>query len=248
MNTSERAPLLLLHGFPLTAAMWRHTIRHFSGRRTVIAPEAADLVQGTLDNPSMAAMAEAAHAALDQSAPEQKAVVIGLSMGGYVAQEFVRAFPHRLAALALCDTRCTADTEDARRNRDAMIAAVQRLGAAQGTEALVNQLPSARAPREAVDEMRKMAAGADSDTIVALIRALRDRRDTCDTLATVAVPALLVRGEDDSLAPPATVEAMRKRLPGAQAVEIPNAGHVPPMEAPDAFNRALEGFLDANGL
>lgn len=248
MNDHNPAPLLLLHGFPLTAAMWRNTVAHFEKDRTVVAPEAADLVRGSLESPSMEAMAYAAREALDRAAPGAKAVVVGLSMGGYMAMEFARHFPDRVAALVLCDTRCAADTDEARANRDTMIESVRERGVVEGTAPLVGKLLSPAAPDSVAGEVRAMVEQGGPEVIIALVRALRDRRDHCAALESVPHPALVVRGADDILALPETSEAMVRHLPNARAVVIPNAGHVPPMEAPDAFNAALKEFLAANSL
>jgi pimeloyl-ACP methyl ester carboxylesterase len=248
MPDYQPIPLLLLHGFPLDARMWRHTVARFANERTVIAPDVADLVDDSAERPSMETMARAAGKALDREAPDAQAVVVGLSMGGYAAMEFARAFPDRLAGLVLCDTRCVADTEEARRNRDAMVQAVREHGVPEGTRSLVEKLLSPSARPEVAEEVRAMVEDAQPEVILACIRALRDRRDNCATLESVRVPALVVRGADDALAPGDVTEQMAHLLKSARMVEIPNAGHVPPMEAPDAFNAALEGFLRENDL
>ncbi len=244
----QHAPILLLHGFPMTAAMWRHTAAQYEASRIVLAPEAADLVKGAMEEPTMGAMAEAAMRVLNSRAPGRKAVVAGLSMGGYIAMEFARRFPEHLAGLVLCDTRCRADTDEARANRDAMIEAVGERGVVEGTAPLVSKLLSPKAPVSVAEEIRSMVEAGQPEVVVALIRALRDRWDHCAALEAVAQPALVVRGEDDALAPLDVTEEMARRLPNSRLAEIPGAGHVPPLEAPAAFHKELDAFLADNGL
>lgn len=248
MDTPASAPMLLLHGFPLTAAMWRHTLARFGGTREAVAPEAESLARDCMDEPSMTALASAAAAALDAHGIQRPAVIVGLSMGGYIALELARLHPRRVAALILCDTRCSADTPEARANRNSMIEAVRTSGVEEGVAPLVSRLLGPAAPEDAVQQIRAMVRDNRPDVVTALIKALRDRRDNCAVLDGFGEPGLAVRGEDDALAPRDVTEDMASRMARGSMVEIPRAGHVPPLEAPDAFNAALEAFLTEHNL
>jgi pimeloyl-ACP methyl ester carboxylesterase len=73
---------------------------------------------------------------------------------------------------------------------------------------------------------------------------MRDRRDRSNELAALKCPALVLVGTADSLTPPAEARAMAQRIPGARLKELPGAGHLSNLEAPDAFEGALAEFLD----
>ncbi|HEY3265291.1 MAG TPA: alpha/beta fold hydrolase [Armatimonadota bacterium] len=234
---NEPAALLLLHGFPLDARMWRRAVESFGAQRDVIAPNAADLFHGEGSH-TIAAMADRAAALLNG----RSAVVCGLSMGGYVAQELVKRHPGQVVRLVLCDTRAAGDTEEARANRNAMIAAVREKGVTAGTAPLVSKLlyEAAEAVRT---EVTSMVAEQNSEVIVACIEALRDRADNTGLLADIAVPTLVVSGEHDALSPPEIARALTNEIRNARLALIPASGHVPPMENPRAFNEALANFL-----
>lgn len=236
-----KTPLLFLHGFPMDARMWRHTLGHFSADRTVVAPNAADLLR---DGPSMQTMAAQAVAALDAVHPAASAIVVGLSMGGYVAAELVAQFPQRVHALVLCDTRAGAEPPEGRSGRDTMIDAVRRHGVVHGTAPLVAKLLY-DPPRALAAEVAKMVEQQSVETTVACIEAMRDRRDHTATLRRIDVPLLVISGEYDPIAPVEVEEALAALNSRGRYVQIPGAGHVPPLEKPDAFNNALKQFLDA---
>lgn len=239
MLIRPETPLLLLHGFPMDARMWRHTTAHFTPHRTVVAPEAGELVA---DGGTMASMAEVALKALDREAAGAAAVVVGLSMGGYIAQEIAQAYPDRVAALVLCDTRAMADTPEARAGRDTMIAAVRRHGVSQGTASMIAKL--LHDPSRALEtEVEHMVDGQDPEVVIACLEAMRDRPDYSDTIRHLANPLLVLAGEYDVLAPRQVEEALASLNEGGRFVAIQKSGHVPPLENPEAFNAALDDFL-----
>jgi 3-oxoadipate enol-lactonase len=239
MPNRPEPSLLLLHGFPMDARMWRHVVAHFGPKRRVIAPSARDLIASGATMPGMAAVALSA---LDSEAPGETAVVVGLSMGGYIAVEFAHAYPERLAALVLCDTRASAETSEGRANRDKMIAAARAHGVAHATAPLVEKLlhdPS-RALKSEVDHL---VDDQNPEVVIACIEALRDRSDHTETIRRLGAPLVVIAGEYDALAPPDVEAALAALNPGGKFVPIRDSGHVPPLENPEAFNAALDDFL-----
>lgn len=237
-----RMPLLLLHGFPLDARMWRPLVERFQHERVVLTPDASGMLTDR-EHPSMEQMADAAAMALEAAAPGARAVVIGLSMGGYAALEMARRHPGRVAALALADTRATPDTDEGRAARDAMIAAVRADGVMAGTRPLREKLLSPNASPQVVRAVSEIIEQQDPEVVVACIKAMRDRRDSTDVLKAADVPVLVVRGADDALIS-AEVARETAGLPANGRLEtIRRAGHLPPLEYPFGFNAVLTDFL-----
>lgn len=241
MAAETPTPLLLLHGFPMDARMWRHTVARFESERPVLAPEAGDLLDP--GNPSIAGMARRAIELVDNSGGWSEMVVVGLSMGGYIALEIAAQFPDRLAGLVLCDTRASADTPEAKANREAMAKAVAEKGVLEATSAMREKLLAPMTGEDVRQEIAQMTADRSPAEIAACQMAMRDRADHTGLLTRLHVPALVVVGEHDAIAPVDVAEQMAKSIPNARLAVIPNAGHVPPLENPQAFNEALAEYL-----
>lgn len=239
--------LLLIHGYPLDHTIWEHQLGHLEGWLR-IAPDLRGM--GQSDAPdlgySMATYAEDLLALLTALGVE-KVVLCGLSMGGYVAFEIIRRARDRVRGLVLMDTRAEADTAEGRRARD--VAAVQaRDGGAQAIAALMlPKMLAAAAPKEnpaLVEQVRNQMAATPVAGILGAITALKDRPDSISLLPTLeGIPVLVVVGEDDQLTPPASAQAMADAVPGSRLAVIPGAGHLSPLERPEATTAALAEFL-----
>jgi pimeloyl-ACP methyl ester carboxylesterase len=243
------AALLLIHGFPLDHRMWAAQLAGLSEQARVIAPD--------LRGFGRSAAAPAGPLTMDQHADDLaglldalgvgRAVVAGLSMGGYVAFAFWRRHRERVAALVLADTRAEGDSPQAQANRDASAAKVRAAGVAAIAGDMLPRLlaPASLANPRLVERMRTMMADQPAQTVIAALSGLRDREDSRPTLPTITVPTLVLVGEHDVLTPPAAAMAMAAAVPGARLVVIPGTGHMSPMENPRVVNAALRNFQRA---
>jgi pimeloyl-ACP methyl ester carboxylesterase len=237
-------PLVLIHGFPLDRTVWTAQAKGLGGVARVIAPDlrgfgGTALPAGPVSMDTYAADVAALLDALDVG----RAVVGGVSMGGYVAFAFRRLFPDRVRALVLVDTRPGPDSADGRKARDDMAVLARSAGAgAVAAKMLPKMVGSGAAPgygQSLSDLMsRQPVAG-----IVAALGAMRDRVDSTPDLARIAVPTLVVSGAEDALVPPSEAEAMVKAIRGARLALVPGAGHLSNFEAPAVFNEAVRTFL-----
>jgi 3-oxoadipate enol-lactonase len=242
-------PLVLLHGFPFDRSMWREQSRAFGETCRVVAPDLRGQGETSLGETKGAATMEemaADVAALLDGLNIERAVVGGLSMGGYVALAFCRAFPGRVRALVLADTRAQGDTEDARRTREETALRALSEGMAPIADAMMPKLLSAgtreRRP-ETVARVREMMLATKPEGAAAALRGMALRRDQTDLLEEIEAPTLVVVGSEDAITPPAEAEAMRDKIKGARLVVMEGAGHLSNVERPEEFNRALSDFL-----
>ena len=237
--------LLFVHGYPLDGTLWRHQAGAFPGWRTLI-PDLRGL--GRSDAPdvgySMATYADDLASLLDAVGVDD-VVLAGLSMGGYVAFEFVRRHRPRVRGLVLADTRAQADSAEGRKGREAAMATAREGGAPLIADQMLTRLLSPSAPEALRESVRAMMAAAPVPGILGALVAMRDRADSTELLPTLeGLPTMVVVGEEDAITPPADARAMAKAIPGARLVEIPGAGHLAPLEQPEGFNRELASFLE----
>jgi 3-oxoadipate enol-lactonase len=243
--------LVLLHGFPHARALWTGVFAELPARAPgwrAIAPDLRGFGASDVVGPwDMDQWADDVAALLDHLGVA-RAVVGGLSMGGYILFALWRRHAARVRALVLADTRAGDDADQARARRGELIA----LARAQGADAVAeSQLAGAlgattRETRpEVVAGLRALMAAQPVEGIVGALEAMRARPDSTPVLPTIAVPTLVVVGEEDALTRPSEARAMRDAIPDARLVPIAHAGHVSCWEQPAAFADALGAFLRA---
>jgi pimeloyl-ACP methyl ester carboxylesterase len=237
-------PLLLIHAFPLSGAMWEQQIAALSQSYRLIVPDlrgfgASPAVPSTT---SLDQYADDLAGLLDQLGLQHVAVA-GLSMGGYIAFALLRRHRERVDALILADTRSQPDTEDGRRTREENARLVEQQGPRAIADQMLPKLLSASAPEQLQAKVRRLIEANERAGIAAALRAMAARRDSTPLLATIAVPTLIVVGADDGLTPPSDARAMHAAIAGSQFAELPGAGHLANLEAPEAFNAVLADLL-----
>jgi 3-oxoadipate enol-lactonase len=242
-------PLLLIHGFPLDRTLWSAQTSALADVARVIAPDLRGFGESSLPTGAvtMETYADDLRDLLN-ALGVQRAVIAGLSMGGYIAFAFYRKSAARVRALILADTRATPDSPEARKGRDDSAA----LARAQGTAAVAEKMfPKMLTPKtiaeraDVANAARALMARQPVEGVIAALIALRDRPDSMPTLAQIAVPTLIVVGAEDALTPPQDAEQMRDGIRGARLAAIPNAAHLSNFEQPDAFNQIVREFLRA---
>ena len=243
----EGPAVVLLHGYPLDGAMWSGVARAMSGRFRVLKPD----LPGRGETPATPAATIEEYAdfvgAIVEALPSP-AGLAGFSMGGYVALAVARRRSPKLAALALVDTRASADDAAGKAKRDEAIATVGSAGVAAIAEAMLPRLlaPSALSNADLVERLKRIMLRQKPETVAADLAAMRDRADSRDMLADIAIPTLVVVGDADALTPPADSQVMVEAIAGARLVTLPAAGHLTPMERPGAVATALGDFFAAS--
>jgi pimeloyl-ACP methyl ester carboxylesterase len=242
-------PVLLLHAFPLSGEMWDSQLAALSGAYRVLVPDLSGFgaSQGVPPDTAcrMSDLAADAVALLDHLGIG-RAVVGGLSMGGYAALALAEGAPERLRGLILADTRAGADSDEARQGR---LDTARRV-LDEGTGFLVQTLAPkllGRTSREkrpdVVARVERMIREAPPAGVAAAQRGMAVRPDRTRVLRRLDVPVLILVGEDDEVTPVTEAQAMEREIRGAELVVLPEAGHLSSLERPETFNETLAGFL-----
>jgi pimeloyl-ACP methyl ester carboxylesterase len=250
-DTGSGLPVVLLHAFPLSSAMWLAQREALAPEYRIITPDQRGFGGSALgaEPPDLDLVADDLAALLDAKNIDA-AVIGGLSMGGYVAMALLRRHPHRVRALVLADTKSSADPGPARANRERIAVAVE---SPESTVLLDEVLPTlvgsttVESRPLVLGRIRGMVQSAPAPAVAWAQRAMAARPDSTQTLAAVDVPTLVVVGEEDGLSPPADAEQMAAVVPNARLVRIPAAGHLSAVETPEVFNEALGEFLSTLG-
>lgn len=238
------APVLFIHGFPLSGALWQHVVEPLQNDYELIIPDLRGMGRSQAsDEAGMATYADDLATLLDAITESRPVVVVGLSMGGYISFEFFRRHRDRVRAMVLVDTRCEADTPQKARDREAMAERVKSDGAAVVAETMMGALFGPNASDELRQTWQKIISSTDPRGVTAALVAMAERPDSTATLAEIDVPALVIVGEHDALTPPDDSRTMHAGVTGSRLNIIPRAGHMSPVEQPAAFNRALRDFL-----
>ncbi|NGY65618.1 alpha/beta fold hydrolase [Lentzea sp. NEAU-D13] len=236
--------LVLVHGHPFDRSMWRPQVEHFTAAGwRVIAADLRGYGETTVV-PGITTLDVFAHdiAGLLDHLGVEKFVLAGLSMGGQIVMECARTFPERLRGLVLADTFAQAETPQGRKNRNDMADRLLREGmSGYATEVLWKMV----APHNtaAGEHVANMMHNASPEGAAAALRGRAERPDYTATLEAITVPTLVVVGSDDEYTPVKDAEYMHERVPGSTLVVVDGAAHMPNLERPEVFNKAVAELL-----
>lgn len=249
-DVGSGTPLVLLHAFPLSSAMWLEQREGLSGRFRVITPDLRGFGGSVLADaePSIATMAEDV-ARLLRSKGVDRAVIGGLSMGGYVAMALCRHFPECVLGLVLANTKASADSDAV---RDVRLRQAERLETEGTVRALVDDVlpklvgPTTYRQRALVyGRVRGLVQATPPSAAAWAQRAMAARGESFETLRGTKAPALVMAGAEDELSTEDDARAMVDALPNAELMVIPRAGHLSSVEQPQLFNQAVAEFVSA---
>jgi pimeloyl-ACP methyl ester carboxylesterase len=248
-DEGEGTAVIFLHAFALNQTMWQAQVALLKKRFRCITLDLRGFGDSTVvDEPSlMSQMAEDVRE-LQKRLALDKAVLVGLSMGGYIAFAFYRNYPEAVTALVLADTRATADTEEAKANRWRSADKALREGASAIADETTPKLLGDTSLNTRPDVVRKVHGiqASNSPTgIAAAQRGMAARLDSTDVLAKIEVPTLVIVGEEDKLTPLAEAEVIHRGIRNSKLAVIEHSGHLSNMETPEEFNQALLDFLES---
>ncbi len=241
--------LVFLHGIGGSKEGWKPQIAHFAGRgfRAIAWDAPGYGASPALADLTWPALAQSLARLLDHLALT-RAIVVGHSMGGMLAQEFTALHPDRVAALVLAGTSPAFGKADGAWQKSFIAERLAPLDAGRSLADLAPALVAGMIGDEpdrpglvaAIASMGRVPAATYRDYIRLLTRF--DRREA---LPRIGVATLLLAGEKDRTAPPAVMERMAAKIPTGRYLCLKKAGHLANLEQPAAFNAALEDFLAA---
>ncbi len=239
--------VLLLHAFPLDAAMWSSQMSTLDDSGMLLAPDLPGFgASGQADvTEDLDVLAKIVYEEC-RSRGVEDALVVGCSMGGYLAFALLRVAAQFVRGLALINTKASADTDQARANRLALADRVER----DGPGFLVDEWPrSALSPLtmlqqpDIVQSVQDMIRQATARGVMAAQRAMAKRPDSTPLLGAIRVPTAVIHGSDDTIIAEVQARAMADAIAGATFVAIPAAGHLPNLEQPSAVNGVLRSLF-----
>jgi len=240
--------VVLLHGFPLSRDMWRPQVEALAqaGFR-VITPDLRGFGDSEVpDGPySMSLFSDDVVALLDHLEID-RAIIGGMSMGGYILLNLLERYPERVVAACFITTRSSSDSETAKAGRLALLERMKKDGTGNMAELSIATLLAGETLRhnpELVRTVYRWMTSVDLRGIEGALHALLERKDYSALLKNFDLPSLVIGAAQDSAVPPEDLRVLSEGLPNNELCVIPDAGHMANLEQPEAFNECLLRFL-----
>ena len=244
-------PVVFLHAFPLNRTMWTAQEEALSSQFRIITIDLRG--HGESDAPLW-------HHTLDQAAEDvrvlldhlsiRQAVLVGLSMGGYILFAFYRKYADLVKGLVLADTRAQADTAEGKEGRFQMAQITYKKGSSAIADIMIPKLLSPATIQnrpEIVRNVWSMIEGNQISGIAGDLMAMAERPDSVPLLKQVTSPTQIIVGELDLTTPPSDAKLMADQIPGSRLAFIPEAAHLANLEQPDTFNQIVAAFASEVG-
>lgn len=241
--------IIFIHGFPLNKSMWDEQVEVFTKDYRVIVYDIRGFGNsdaGTEDFTIELFVCDLLE--LMDLLKIEKAVLCGLSMGGYIALNAIENFPKRFDALILCDTNCIADSSATIEKRLMSIKSIRKNGLDQYVEESLNVLfapESFVTNKEKIAAVKEMIMKTSLETLFSTLLALTRRKETCTRLSDIHIPVLIVVGKEDQITPPEAAKLMKKKIQRATLNIIEHAGHLSNIENSYEFNDLIEKFVSS---
>ncbi len=240
-------PVIFIHGFPFDKSTWKPQLESLSKNRRVISYDIRGFgkTTGGTETISITLFADDLVKFMD-ALSVKKAIVCGLSMGGYILLNACSRYPERFEAIVLSDTQCIADSPEAKEKRMKTITEISDHGLKNFADGFVKAVfcsETQETKKELINSIRNTILSTDTDSITSTLHALAQRDETCHTLKDIAVPTLILCGDEDIVTPLAQSEYLHSNITNSSLYSINKAGHLSNLEQPEEFNRHLEDFI-----
>ena len=242
-------PVIFIHGFPFSHKMWTFTngqTELLAGTNRVVAYDLRGHGESEVGTGhySIEFFVDDLIGLMDHLAIH-KAILCGLSMGGYIALRAVERNPERVLGLVLCDTKSEADGNEAKIKRAEAIKSIQVGGVKAYAADYVKNVFAPESLEKKQDAVKLIQSIIERTAPIALfgsLLALASRTDTSDTISSIQCPTLILVGEKDKLTPPSAAQAMKEKIKNSELQIIPNAAHMSNLENTEIFNKHLVEF------
>jgi 3-oxoadipate enol-lactonase len=240
-------PVIFLHGYPFDKTMWQPQVDFLKSSHRLISYDIRGFGKSKDEESALNIdlFGEDLILFMDELSID-KAIVCGLSMGGYIALNALKRFPDRFEALILSDTQCITDTNEVKEKRYKTIDEIEADGVDNFNEGFIKNVfhkDSIKNKKELVGQLRSVVFSNSKHIIKQGLIALAERAETCSTLNEITIPTLIICGREDEVTPLAQSEFMNTAIKGSILQVINNAGHVSNLEQPHEFNKHLLDFL-----
>ncbi|MEP7322155.1 MAG: alpha/beta fold hydrolase [Saprospiraceae bacterium] len=240
-------PILFIHGFPFDRSCWDPQQLFLKNHHRVIQYDVRGFGQSTAGEipPSIASFADDLILFMDQL-NIQKAIVCGVSMGGYILMNAVSRFPDRFKAIILCDTQCIADSPETRVKREESIIQIESGKLSEYANQFINKVFSQdfiKSDASLVSRIESIITSTAAESVTGGLKALMERDEMCTWITLISVPTLIICGEDDILTPPRQAELLNLQIEQSELYLIPKAGHLSNLEQPQQFNARIDQFI-----
>jgi pimeloyl-ACP methyl ester carboxylesterase len=236
-------PLLLIHGFPMNRQVWEQFEASLSNQFTIFTPDLPGF--GSSEILAEDFSLEDVAAAMNTWVSAQKIedpVLIGHSLGGYVALEMVRLDPDRFKGLVLFHSTAYADSLEKKESRTKVLKFIDENGVRAFTSNFIGPL-FADASHAAIPYVKDISVAAQTNAVKGYTKAMRDRTDNTRVLSDFAGPILLLGGEFDKGIPADSLEEQGRIRPGITVSILPGVAHMGMFEAKDDAIRRITEFL-----
>lgn len=243
-------PVIFIHGFPFSHKMWTFTngqTELLAGTNRVIAYDIRGQGESEVGTGhySIEFFVDDLIGLMDHLAIH-KAILCGLSMGGYIALRAVERNPERILGLVLCDTKSEADGNEAKIKRAGAMKSIQAGGVKAYAADYVKNVFAPESLEKKQDAVKLIQSIIERTAPIALfgnLLALASRTDTTGSLPSIQCPTLILVGEKDMLTPLSAAQAMKEKIQNSELQIIPNAAHMSNLENPEIFNKHLVEFI-----
>ncbi len=240
-------PIIFIHGFPFDKTSWDPQIKFFKEDHRIITYDIRGFGKSTAGKKKfeIALFADDLIMLMD-SLNIQKAIVCGLSMGGYIVLNAVTRFPERFSAIILSDTQCIADSVEGKQKRYDTIEKIKSEGIYEFANGFISAVfceKSKAIKKELVESVRTVILSTSKETIIQTLTALAERSETCSMLGNISVPALVICGKEDKVTPVIQSQSLANNINGSRLKTVEDAGHLSNLENSDEFNSAIFDFI-----
>jgi len=240
-------PIIFVHGFPFDKSLWQPQMKFLKKTNRVIAYDIRGLGKSTpgKEEESMGLFAADLVKFMD-ALQINTAIICGMSMGGYILLNAVHHYPQRFKAIILSDTQCIADSHEMKVKRYKAILNIKTDGLEDFTEEFITTIflkESLDTKKDIVEKIRNIILSTSSVAVIRMLTVLAKRWQMCSSLHEISIPTLILCGTEDKITPLLQSEFMLKNIRNSILHSISNAGHLPNIEQPEAFNRYLINFI-----
>ncbi|MBA3682348.1 MAG: alpha/beta hydrolase [Bacteroidetes bacterium] len=248
-NGEGTYPIIFIHGFPFNKSAWKPQIDMLKKTNRVITYDIRGFGDSETNNENTSITLFAHDLLKFMDALEiKKAILCGLSMGGYILLEAVSLYPHRFKGLILCDTQCIADTPEAKEKRLKTIKQIEKNGSEEFAKGFLESAfckESYTSKKRLIEKLYKEIIALPPTIITNTLLALAQRTEKCTILKDIMLPVLIICGKEDKITPIDRSEFLFSNIEHSSLKIISDAGHLSNLEQPEEFNKCVNTFITA---